>query len=650
MVIFVQVFRLFSKALLLFLLTISAVSVFAQEESLNKGSSSTSVKDNRQVQDLYYGVVLYEFYQQNYFSAAVNLLTAQEQNHLKHHGPDGELLLAGLYLSYGLHTEAEEIFQRLIDEGSAPPVRDRAWFYLGKIRYHKQLFKAAGAALNRVGNALDESLQEEYRTLKANLLMAQKKYAQASATLLAMEQKAGKDGANTQANYVRFNLGVALIRAGREKQGLGLLQQVAKLKSTESDQKALRDKANLALGYSLLKKNPILAKDFLRRVRLHSPFSNRALLGLGWAEVELQRYEQALVPWEELGRREKDDIAVFESLLSTGNALERLCAFPQAMQSYQNAITVFEQELALLGSTAEAVKAGRLWTDLLSQVSQNEMGWFWEAELLPNTPETRYLKDLMAGHDFHEAIKNLRDLQFLANKLNRWESEIPALDHMLALRQETYQSQLNRLTPAQTLNKVLDVRTSRDIYADELASIEATKDAYALATEKEQELLGRLVKVEERIWKLSSRPGQYARKISDYRDRYRLYRGLLHYDIETTYAIRHWEIKKSLKSLDAELEATIDQQNSLQRARAGAPLTFEGYEQRIKKLQPRLVDLQKNVKQAFDEQKQQLQVMVDLELDKLRLRLIDYLDQARFSLAHIQDMATDAADSGRVLQ
>jgi hypothetical protein len=34
--------------------------------------------------------------------------------------------------------------------------------------------------------------------------------------------------------------------------------------------------------------------------------------------------------------------------------------------------------------------------------------------------------------------------------------------------------------------------------------------------------------------------------------------------------------------------------------------------------------------------------MIDVELDNLRLRLVDYLDQARFSLAHIQDLAINS--------
>ncbi len=613
------------------------------------------------VKDPHYGAVLYEFYQQNYFSAAVNLLTAQQLKRLKHHDADSELLLGGLYLSYGLHSDAEKIFTKLIDDAVAPEVRDRAWFYLGKIRYQKQLFTEAEAALSRVGGALDESLQEEFRILKANLLMAQEKYTEAATALQELVENEGEQ----KANYARFNLGVALIRASREngdqengdrekdnreEMGMNLLREVAELKSSASDQKALRDKANLVLGFSLIDSMPVVAKHFLQRVRLQGPFSNKALLGLGWAEVKLQRYEAALVPWEELATRERTDPAVFEALLGKGNALERLRAFPQAMQSYKNAIAIFERELDALNNTVVAVKAGRLWADLLAQVSRNEMGWFWEAELLPDTPEARYLPVVMAEHGFHEAIKNLRDLWFLDRNLSRWMTEVPALEDMLALRRATYEAQLDKLTPEQTLGHVQDVRISRDIYADELARIGETKDAFELLTGKEKKLMDRLHKVEERIWQLSNQPGRHLKRLDNYRDRYRFYKGLLDYEVETTYAIRFQQVRKSLNSLDAELEETLQQQNSLQRARGSAPVNFSAYEKIISNKRQRIASLRKEIKAAFDEQQRQLQEMVDFELDILRARLVDYLDQARFSLAHLQDLAADAAESGKELK
>ena len=605
--------------------------------------AQAKVGEPGEVRDLQYGMVLFDFYQKNYFSAAVNLLVGQKQKRLLNSDTESRLLLGGLYLSYGLHTEAEEIFQKLIDEGASPEVRDRAWFFIGKIRYQKQLYKEAEQALDRVGDALDKSLLPEFQTLRSNLLMAEKKYPEAAKFL---EQTFKNESESTtdafpDSNYVRYNLGVALVRAGKNEEGMKLIEKVGKLKSNDPYIKALRDKANLALGYSFIKTDPERARSYLQRIRLNGPFSNRALLGLGWAEAELQRYEYALVPWQELASRDHADVAVFESLLAIGNALERLKAYPQAMTSYQNAINTYEQELAQLEKTVVSVKAGRLWNDLLSQVSGDEMGWFWEAELLPRTPEARYLKNLMADHGFHEAIKNLRDLKFLGNKLSRWQQEIPALEYMLELRSKTYKSQLEKLNPETTMNHVIDVRTTRDIYRNELRQIEADKNYLALATEKENDYYERLAKIEEKIWHLSNTPGFGQVRAAEYRERYEFLKGILEYDISTTFAIRKWKVKKNLKSLDKILESTLAQQLSLQEVRKGAPQRFRGYGDEIDDYQSRVAGLQVRVKEAFNDQQQFLQELVDQELDTLRLRLIDYLDRARFSLAHLQDMATN---------
>lgn len=598
-----------------------------------------------QVNDPAYGMVLYDFFQQNYYSATVNLLAAQKQHKLKHNAAEARLLLGGLYLSYGQQDEAEKIFKELIIEGASPQVRDRAWFYIGKIRYEKQLFDEADKALARVGNALDPSLRGEFVVLKSNLLMAKKKYKEAVKFLESIFKKG--DYRIKDINFVRYNLGVALIRAGDEKLGRKIITGLGRLKSNNPDLKALRDKANLALGYLYLNNDPIKAKSYFQLVRINGPFSNRALLGMGWAEAELQRYKQALVPWQILAKRDRSDVAVLESLLAIGNALERLHAYPQAMTAYQNAINAYNQELATLENTVAAVKAGRLWQDLLSQVPDDGMGWFWKAELLPKTPETHYLTSLMAKHSFNEAIKNLRDLNFLKNKLDRWQQELPAFEYMLKLRRKTYESQLGKLTPEKTLNHVIDVRTTRDLYNDELKQIESNKDALALATEKEHKQLAKLAKIEEKIWHLSNNPKFGQAKADKYRERYKFLKGVLEYKIRTTYAERVWHLKKSLKSLDAVLESSLAQQKELQKARKDAPLHFKGYAKKITGYNSDIKMLLTRVNAAFKEQQNQLQNMADKELDHVRLRLLDYLDRTRFSLAHLQDVATSAGGAGK---
>jgi len=73
--------------------------------------------------------------------------------------------------------------------------------------------------------------------------------------------------------------------AGRLDEGARLLEEVGRVERRSKELNALRDKANLALGYALLQANrPLEARPVLERVRLEGPLSTKALLGVGWAE------------------------------------------------------------------------------------------------------------------------------------------------------------------------------------------------------------------------------------------------------------------------------------------------------------------------------------------------------------------------------
>src|SRR2546427_6129915 len=51
----------------------------------------------------------------------------------------------------------------------------------------------------------------------------------------------------------------------------------------------------------------------LFRSRLNGPYSNKALLGIGWADAALGDYQGALTPWMELRSRDVLDAAVQRS-------------------------------------------------------------------------------------------------------------------------------------------------------------------------------------------------------------------------------------------------------------------------------------------------------------------------------------------------
>ena len=86
-------------------------------------------------------------------------MVSQHFERVPGHVDDAELLRGGMLLSYGLHREAGEVFAQLIDKGAAPAVRDRAWFYLAKIRYQRGYLAEALDAIDRVGNHLPPELR-----------------------------------------------------------------------------------------------------------------------------------------------------------------------------------------------------------------------------------------------------------------------------------------------------------------------------------------------------------------------------------------------------------------------------------------------------------------------------------------------------------
>ena len=108
---------------------------------------------------------------------------------------------------------------------------------------------------------------------------------------------------------------------------------------------ALKDRANLALGFAYLqKKNPQKARVALERVRLNGPYSNKALLAIGWADAQLGDYKAALVPWTELRNRNLLDAAVQESYLAVPYAYGQLSANAQSAEFYETAVEQFSAE------------------------------------------------------------------------------------------------------------------------------------------------------------------------------------------------------------------------------------------------------------------------------------------------------------------
>ena len=587
------------------------------------------------VLDPHYGDVLFEFYQGRYFPAITKLEVSQHFDRMQHHRDEAEILRGGLLLSYGLHQQAGEVFEALLARGAAPSVRDRAWYYLAKIRYQRGLMPEASKALARIEHVLPAPLEDDRRLLQANVMMALGDNAGAGKILTPIA------GPRSEDLYARYNLGVALIRGGDATRGTQILDDLGRQTMPDEEGRALRDKANVALGFAALKAGkPQDARTYLQRVRLQGIEANPALLGFGWAADALGSPKLALVPWIELAGRDPSDSAVLEAQLAVPYAYAELHADAQALKRYENAIANFENEDANIDATMAAIRQGKLIEGLMSRNPGEEMGWFQTFRDLPLMPHARLLTPVIAGNEFQEAFKNYRDLQFLAHNLAEWHDNLGVFGDMLSARQQAFAERLPRIR-AQGQASGLDIAHLQQRSDDNAAAVkqaEEAADGAAFADVNERELQQRLARV---TGTLASLPPDVDPGLAEAHDRLRRVAGALAWQLAHEFPARMWDAKKGQKQTEDALVDARAHDEELTRAQRDEPARFEAFARRIAELDARLNVLMPRVAALGKEQQGALQEIAVTELVSQKERLAAYTAQARYAVAQLYDRATE---------
>src|SRR5580698_1822656 len=581
------------------------------------------------VQDLQYGDVLFHYYQQDDFEALTRLLAYQHWNQLPHHELDSQLLLGGLYLSLGLYNEAGERFSKLLTPNVPQGVRNRAWFYLGEIWYARGYLDKAVDALRQVQGQLPAQQEAQKVHLLANALLRQGKYDESIALLKAFK------GPPDWLAFAQFNLGVALVRQQRMPEADTNLTAVGTLVSARPELLALRDRANLALGFAYLQANqPDKARVPLERVRLNGAYSNRALLGLGWADAALGDYQAALSPWTELRHRSLLDSAVQESYLAVPYAYGKLESNAQAAQDYVAAPTSFAAEQTALDGAISRIQSGKMLDELLASDEQTHYGWFWQLQNLPDEPESRYLYAIMAGHDFQEGLKNYRDLTFLGSTLDVWSDSAQTFGDMIDTRERAYAQRLPQVDQLLASGAVDQLQHRRDDLQARLTSIEARQDAAALGSPEERAHWEQIRKIEDA---LANAP--HDAQTDALRDRLRLLKGVLFYQLVDAFKARQWQEQRTLKDLDLALHEAQSRWIRVDRARRSVPTNTGEFAARLAALKTRITELQARLAGAEQAQQAYLQQIAVAELSDQKDRLDAYEVQARFALATMYDKA-----------
>jgi hypothetical protein len=584
------------------------------------------------IRDLHYGDALFYFYQDQDFEALTRLLAYDQWNRMPHHQDEARLLAGGLYLSLGMHNEAGQLFASLLTNDVPTGVRNRAWFYLAQVWYARGYLDKADAALRKVNGRMSPELEAQKELLFGNVLMHEGLYDEAIRLLSNWR------GGPIWSAYARFNLGVALVRNGRLADADPFLTGVGTMLADTPELAALRDRANLALGFAYMQANkPAQALPALARVRLNGPYSNKALLGTGWAEAALGDYQGALTPWMELRSRDVLDAAVQESYLAVPFAFGKLNANAQSAEYYESAVKSFADENGRIDQAIARIAHGDMLQRVLAQDQDARYGWFWQLKNVPDAPESRYLYTVLAGHDFQEGLKNYRDLVRMNASLDHWDDSMDAFEDMISTRARAYAERLPRTDALLRSGAVEKLQQRNVALENELHAIETQHDVADLGTAAERAQWARVQRVETALAGAPDTP-EYA----DLRARLALVKGVLQFRLNDAFSARLWQEHRGLKDLSLALHEAQSRWIRVERDRKNVPTNTGEFASRVAALKQRIDQLQARL--ATTEQKQSVYLarVATSELEAQKDRLATYQVQARFALASMYDRAASA--------
>lgn len=407
-----------------------------------------------------------------------------------------DILLTHSYIDYGMRDLAATTARRAGKEYKNDKLVQTpgqsladAWIRIAELDYRRGDYARATYTLDNIKQKLSPAQRLYMQDVRSRILLAQGQYPQAEKVLARANASLDKQDDDLylpylQTLYVRYNYAFALIKGGRGAEGRTLLERVGATATPNQAERAVRDLANLDLAYQFLRaKQGATAKPYFQRVSLHGTYSNDALLGLGWTELapdgakqeraspgtyggglflgkfeqakissdKTQQLKRALVPWQELVKRNPEAPAVQEALLSVPYALEKLGLHEQAHSAYERALSIYQTTQRRLESNAQALSQGLNTTALFVQYNSSGI------------PKTRSMERLITGHQFQEYLDNYKTFQVLEGALLRTGNrQATLLDKALAYAAVSQARDAQALVAAEIEKDLKRIRQYKD--------------------------------------------------------------------------------------------------------------------------------------------------------------------------------------------
>lgn len=592
---------------------------------------------------LVFGEVMYDYYNERNFQSVTKLLIARDRKLLTERDDYAEMLLGDLYTSFGLIDQAEQIFSRLVKRDILARTRNETWFHTAELQYNQGRFDEAARILENKVPDLPPQMEKERLLMLGNIYILRGEF-QRAAELLGNTRADDVLGA-----YTIYNSGVAFIRAGEIDRGLPLLKRVRDIPPGDEEMNALKDRAAIAIGFTWLQKgNHDLARESLLTVRMDGPFTNQAMLGLGYANFQRGDYKKALPLWLELLQRNTSDTSVQEALMLAPRAYEELGAAPQALFGYRYAADTLRNELKKVERTIIRVREAD-WLNSLSPetapdalVASDPLAPVSNTYTPANAPEAPYLYALFASKDFAQEYKLYLELKRIERLLDFWAGQLPVYTQMLNQHRA-------RMAPMRAEVDEVIARRSRDLGELRMRypAIKSRIEAAIKRGDSEQTASLENLALLDRVRLLEARYGGSPATA----ERIRRIRGQVQFNIAREAPQQQQRAFRELAELKNELDLGQVHLNSLQQLRADIERRMgTDYDRRIAGLAERIRQYKGEVNTRLQNQTIALQNQALVVLAENRRNLGAQLAETHLAIARLQDASVSEAIEKRKRQ
>jgi len=387
------------------------------------------------------GEILFESLQGNHLEALIRL--DEEQSSAISLSPSGSLSVADLQLALGLDSAVEKNIKIRSDDKSIQQSKNRDAFRLAWFYYNQQKPIQALEVLDSIEDKTGGVSGSDIEYLRALLYLGLGKFNAAEELLYELPLIDRPRG------YTSYNLAMARLQGGNGERGRSTLASLGRISTSDADLLALKDMANLKLGYHYLQEGKLeQAKASFDHVRLDGPFTNQALLVSGWTSFSMGEIERAIVTWSLLHEQDATNDIIIEAKMALPYAYSKLGIHGKAANLYAHAIELLKSEIGRLDASSETIRAGELSHAIVESHQARGNDWYTEVSRR-SEQQGFYLPLLLTSEAFRVQADRLHELTLVKNRIEQGLRSIDAYTELAGLKRKHYAAVLPEIEAEQ---------------------------------------------------------------------------------------------------------------------------------------------------------------------------------------------------------